>query len=329
MTLQDWIDESIERYQTQPVTTATTESAKEFYHGAIRRTLDPLVGRSIWERGNWDVLVVMDAARVDMTRQLVESGEYDHIPRTVDSVWSNASCSIDWVDRTFNDYPEEAARTGYVTANPFTDHDEPETRSADIAPEQVGYLRKLYETHWQELEGGIETVPPEDVTDHAIDAWRRRDELGIDRLVVHYMQPHEPFFSRPEWGSGDSKLLKNLVEDGAEAGSSVYPRVRAGDVSLREFKRVYRRNHEWILDHLDKTLLANLDAEVVLTSDHGNGLGEWGSWHHPPGRIAPPIRKVPWIELTCEDWETVMPEIGDSDNVDASTADQLAALGYK
>lgn len=328
MTFQDWISESIERYRTKPPHTATADSAAAFWHGAVRRTVDPLVGRPIWDRGDWDVLVVMDAARVDMTRHLAESGHYDHIPRSVESVWSNASCSIDWIDRTFNDHPEQARRTGYVTANPFADHDEPDTRSADLSAAQLGHLRPLYKTHWQELAGGIETVPPHAVTRHAIDAWRRRDELGIDRLVVHYMQPHEPFIERPEWGSGDSKLLKNLVEDGAEAGSSVYPRVRAGDVPLQEFKHVYQQNHAWILGHLDGTLLANADGDVVLTADHGNGLGEWGAWHHPPGRLAPPIRKVPWIELSCRDWQTIDPDTDDRDGVDASTAEQLDALGY-
>lgn len=327
MTIVDWLTESRERFQTQPAGDATRQSVKAFWHGAIRRAVDPYVGRPIWDRGDWDVLVVMDAARVDMTRRAVR--DYSRLPEEVQSVWSNASCSIDWIERTFNGYPAEAAKTGYVTANPFANHDEHETRSADLTSGQVGHLELLYKTHWQEVRDGIETVPPEAVTDHAIDTWRRRDELGIDRLVVHYMQPHEPFIARPEWGSGDSKLLKNLVENGAEAGSSVYPRVRAGDVSLDEFRRVYEQNHHWILEELVERLLPNVDGDMVLTADHGNGLGEWGSWHHPPGRVAPPVRKVPWIEVECEDRQTIVPDVGEEEIVDASTTDQLAALGYR
>jgi len=327
MTFADWLDETGERYRTQPPTTATKDSALELYRGAVRRTADPLVGRSIWERGDWDVLVVMDAARVDLTREAAR--EYDALPNDVASVWSNASCSIDWIERTFNGHPGEAARTGYVTANPFADHDEAETRSADLDEDTVGHLRLLYQSHWQDIGNGLETVPPEAVTDHAIDAWRRRDELGIDRLVVHYMQPHEPFRSRPEWGTGDSKLLKNLVDDDAAAGSSVFPRLQAGDVDLDEFRDVYLDNHHWVLDDVTERLLGNVEGDVVLTADHGNGLGEWGAWHHPPGRIAPAIRKVPWIEVASTDHETVAPDVSEREDTDATTEEQLEALGYR
>lgn len=326
MTFRDWVDETIERYRTQPATRATYGSADALLTGINRRTVDPMVGRSIWEREDWDVLVVADAARTDMMREAIT--EYDELPDNADAVWSNASCSIDWINRTFNGYPEEARRTGYVTANPFTSHDEEDTRSADLSEPDVGHLRLLYETEWQDVGGGIETVPPERVTDHAIDAWRRRDELDIDRLVIHYMQPHEPFRARPEWGGGDHVLLKNLVSEGSKAGASIYPKVRAGEVPLDEFREVYLDNHHWLLEDISERLLGNIDGRVAVTADHGNGLGDWWSWHHPPGRIAPPIRRVPWFTVDSLDGQTVTPDVQGQDSVDAETADQLEALGY-
>jgi hypothetical protein len=331
MTFGDWVSESVERFQTEPAPAAAKHSVRDFGRGIVRRTLDPMVGRPIWERGDWDVLLVLDACRVDLMQETIP--EYDALPDQSDAVWSNASCSIDWIDRTFNNYPEQAKQTGYVTANPFVNHNAPDTRSADLTGDDFAYLDELHKTHWQDIGNGIETVPAEVLTDHAIQAWRDRDTHGFDQLVVHYMQPHEPFRSKPEWGNGDHKLLKNLVEEDAAAGSSIYPRLRAGEVSMEEFWDVYQDNLSWVLDDVVDRLLNNCDANIVLTSDHGNGLGDWWSWHHPPGRVMPPIRRVPWIEVDGVDHETVTPSLQDTAESDGTVErdvnDRLAALGYK
>jgi len=327
MTFGDWVAETIERYRTEPAKKATSRSTEALWNGFCRRTLDPRVGSPVWDRGDWDVLVVADAGRVDLMREAVK--EYEELPDQVGSVWSNASCSIDWINRNFNGYPGEAARTGYVTANPFAANDEPTAQSADLSEPDIGHLRLLYRSEWQDVGGGIETVPPERVTDHAIDAWRRRDELGIDRLVVHYMQPDEPYRARPEWGTGDHVLLKNLVDADAKAGASVFPRVRAGEVSVDEFREVYLDNHHWLLEDVTERLVGNVDGRIAITADHGNGLGEWGAWHHPPGSVAPPIRKVPWVSVDSEDSKTVTPRVSGREDVETATAEQLEALGYR
>mgnify|MGYP000229969934 CR=1 FL=1 len=327
MAFTDWVRESRERFREDPRSKAAAESARRFVHGGVRRSIDPHVGKSIWERGDWDVLVVCDAARVDMTRDL--AFRYDLFPDAAGagSVWSNASCSIDWIRRNWVGRPEETRRTAYVTANPFADHDDRSAQSADLRDEEIGELRLLYESEWGDIGGGVETVPPGRVTQHAIDVWRRREELGIDRMVIHYMQPHEPFRSRPGWVGGD-KLLKNLVEDGATAGSSVYPRVQRGEVSMEALKRAYRDNHRWVFKDINERLLWNLDADaVVVTADHANGLDEWGAWHHPPGRIHPAIRKVPWVPVQASDEKNVTPDV-DGKGSGRDLGAQLAALGY-
>ncbi|MFB6197112.1 MAG: hypothetical protein ABEI52_02430, partial [Halobacteriaceae archaeon] len=108
MTLNDWIHESIERYRTLSPRQATQESLNAFRMGAQRR-IGTYLGTSIWERGEWDVLVVLDACRLDTWRYTV--AEYD-IP-TGDAVWSNASCSIDWIRRNLNASPDHLSTLGY------------------------------------------------------------------------------------------------------------------------------------------------------------------------------------------------------------------------
>lgn len=327
MTLQDWIDESGERFDEQPPHIAAKRSVRALINGGFRR-VGQHIGKPIWSRDDWDVLVVLDACRTDLMREVL--AEYPELPDDVDTHWSNASCSIDWQLRNWKGRPEHTRNAGYVTANPFAEHEMPDARSADLGDEEIGHLAPLYRTDWQEIKPGISTVPPEAVTDHTISAWRARHDLGINRLVAHYMQPHEPYITRPEWGDGDHELLGNLIDPEQEAGSSIWPLLEDGEVDRDEFWEVYKDNLRWVLDDVVDRLLPNVDGRVVLTADHGNAMGEWGEWHHPPGAIGPSVRKVPWVGIGCYDDKSVTPDVDldSEESVETGTAEQLEALGY-
>lgn len=345
MTLNDWFEESVHRFQTQRPTTAAKGSTRAFIRGGVRR-VGRHIGSPIWEHKGWDVLVVLDACRTDLIREVID--EYPPLPdpHEVSTVWSNASCSIDWINRNFNQYPRHARRTGYVTANPFADHGSESAQSADLSKSDIGYFEPMYRTHWQDVTSdglatethretgrakvgsGIATVPPRAVTDHTITAWRTRHELRIDQLVAHYMQPHEPYRSRPNWVSGDHKLLENMVTDGeSKAGRSIWPKLQKGEIPMEEFWEVYKDNLRWVLDDVTERLLPNVQGRVVLTADHGNALGEWGEWHHPPGAIGPSVRRVPWVTIDATDTESIQPDIETGES-DAGAEEQLKALGY-
>ncbi len=144
----------------------------------VARETSRLVGRfvsgeHIWER-DWDVCAVLDGCRLDAYQTV--RGQF------VDSLWSVGSTSQTWIPRTFKQAPE---RVGYVTGNPF---------HTKIDTGRLGYF------HAEAVQDicGVETVPPTALAERAIDTWRRRDDLGIDRLVVHFMQPHVPFRDAPE-----------------------------------------------------------------------------------------------------------------------------------
>lgn len=340
MTFSDWVHDSRRRYREESFGHATRESAVKFIHGAVRR-FDRYFGTPVWDRGDWDVLIILDACRHDIWEEVAP--EYDELPDEAPYIRSNASCSIGWIKRTFNRCPEEASTAGYVTANPFANHDTPTTESADITGSQVAHFDPLYETEWTEVTpsgdmipddvqrakvgSGVATVPPKTVTDYAIDRWRRRAG-GMNRLVVHYMQPHEPYITRPGWGSGDSDLLGNLIDPEEQAGASVWPKVQDGEVDLDEFWEVYCDNLRWVLDDITERLLPNIEGDVVISADHGNGLGEWGVWHHPPGAIGPGVRRVPWVEIECSDSETIKPELDGEMTENTSMEEKLEALGY-
>lgn len=316
MTAADWARETRERYRSLPPQAATAESLRELWLGINRRLIDPHLGR-VWWRDDWDVLVVLDALRVDLAREVL--GEH----YAVGARWSPASTSIDWIERHFApEYREEYRRTAYVTANPFASHDSPDARSADLEARDLGHLDCVYKDSFGDV-GGISTTPPEVVTDRAI--WAARN-VDCERLIVHYMQPHQPFRARPEW-DGVYSNLENLATDVNQGGADIWKRCRDGEIDADDLWTAYRTNLRWVWQSVED-LLDNVDGDVVVTADHGNGMGEWGRWSHCSGQLAPQIRRVPVIRTEATDQQTMTGMRPPSQTDGVSTTDQLAALGY-
>ncbi len=337
----------------------------------------------IWDR-DWDVCCLLDGCRFDLVQSVLAAddgtldGEVAGILESadVDSLWSVGSQSAEWMARTFDDaYAEEMRRTAYVTGNPFSAQsgDQIEAVSTDPLPlteNDFGWLHEAWRTEW--VHDDISTIPPDPLTDAAIAAWRRREELGIDRVLVHYMQPHTPFRSRPDWflgtaniddwgrlddgGDDDSstgetaaddteeldpadldeetrELLEALDADG-EVGRDPWTRLRDGELPTEEFWTAYRDNLAWVLEDVAR-LVENCDGRVALTSDHGNGAGEFGVWSHPPAVHLPALRTVPWITLDGEDQGTADPALpstspaGAGESTSETAEQRLVDLGYR
>lgn len=250
---------------------------------------------SLWDR-DWDIACILDGCRLDTFR---------HVYGSCEAIRSVASTSQTWLPRTFSGHE---TRVGLISANPYT----PRLAADRFA---LFHVEPVTETKY-----GIETVPPETLTRYAIDTWRRRNDLGFNRLVVHYMQPHVPFRSRPEWFS-------NYL--GTDTwGSKEWQSLASGEVDREDWFAAYRDNLRWVIKEGVELLLENVNGDIAITADHGNAAGEWGFYGHPRGCPAAVVRKVPWVVEPGTNEGTVsgepIPEGGELD-VDH----QLAALGYR
>ena len=158
---------------------------------------------------------------------------------------------------------------------------------------------------------------PATVTDTAV----AHDERYPDkRLLVHYLQPHGPYFGR----DGDERFR--------------FPTEGHGDCDPAVLREAYVQNLELVLSEVER-LLDELRGKTVITADHGELLGErlWPipvrQYQHPPGIYVEELVRVPWhvVETGSRKRITAESDVADrgyerleTDELD----DQLAALGY-
>lgn len=255
----------------------------------------------IWrKRDDWDVICILDACRLKQLESVLD--------REVPSVSSGVSMSRPWYDLTFNsDSTPDLSNVGLITGNPW----------ASI----LDFDRFAY-AHFEEVsmtEYGIETVNPTSISERAVDVWRNRDELGVEKLIVHYMQPHVPLRSRPEW------FQKYLGKD--NWGGSVMRKMATGEIDRDEFSEAYEDNTYWVFEDGVDILTNNCSGDIVVTADHSTGFGEWGVYGHPPYIPFGFIQKVPWLSIESRDTHSIDGTIDESSQ-EVDIEQQLAALGY-
>lgn len=224
---------------------------------------------------HWNALVILDACRADSWAR--------HDPGA-ETVRSMAPITFRWVPQLHALYPEE--RVLYVTANPVVDR--------ELRKRKANNFRLI--SVWRDGWGRygplrLPTVHPATVNDVVrlyVEAHGRPR-----RMVVHYIQPHMPYVGAPslpyaDWGgcanSACARELHRLKHP---------KRAVAEGLTTREAVRAaYEANVDLVAEWA-KGLIAELRGTVVLTSDHGELLGEDGRYGHAKGDH-PVLRRVPW-----------------------------------
>lgn len=329
-----WIRESASEIRDDPLRGALTASYAAYlglWHTVTTR-LEP--GMNVFER-DWDLLVVLDACRVDALRSV--ANEYPFLSE-VGSVQSVGSSSHEWMAHTFTtDYAAEIRETAYTNPNGFSelcfvDGDYPPRRTVPVGSFRWDPVKAddfgLLDINWQrghDPELGI--VPPRYMTDRAVSIGRETD---FERYVVHYYQPHKPYVA----GAVREDRPPNDLE------TDPWAHLRRGEATREDVWECYLENLRLVLNEVE-LLLENLDAEtVVITADHGDAMGELRAYGHPEGFPHPVTRRVPWVKTTAVDERTYHPSgvddisvpgddtEDDSGDADAALIDRLADLGY-
>jgi arylsulfatase A-like enzyme len=256
----------------------------------------------------WDLLVVLDACRLDLFETVVSEEEYATFS-DVDARTSTASTTTEWFQTAVSAAdPESLAETAFICGNPYTDE--------YLDQDAFALLDEVWRYGWDDDRG---TIPPRPLTDRAIQVARETDH---ERYVVHYMQPHFPSLADED----DAGVALDRFGD---VSMSVWDDLRFGIRSEASVLESYRENLRHVLDDVG-LLLENVDADrVVITSDHGNAIGEYGIYGHAAGIVHPALREVPQVVTSATDTGSYEPSVVEGvETADATVESRLEALGY-
>lgn len=278
------------------------------------RVLSPIQGQ-LYDDGSavniseesWDILVVLDACRVDLFEEVSDLDEFDHY----EVKKSLGSGTPEWTRKNF--HGQAQTDTIYITGNP-------------VVSRWVGTAFAEFVEVWRDhFDPELGTVPAESVTEAAVQV---HEEHPNKRLVVHYLQPHYPFVDDPDLRFTTFEGTDEFDVSGVQSGASdIWEAVGLGLVDPEEAWAGYRRNLEYVLDAIDP-LLESTSGKVVITSDHGNAIGERAYpipmklYGHPTNIHHPVLRNVPWAEIRAE---------GDREqheDLNEGVEDKLRQLGY-
>jgi len=232
----------------------------------MRRVQDSLL------RSRWRTLIIMDAARADYTYELDRRFQVAEALGGITHVW----CAELW-----KLLPEPMT---HVTANPVVSWKREQTGAAHV--NVVEAWREL----WREF--GRHRVGSVHPTDLTVFTLRWVEEHGMPRrLVVHYLQPHAPYIAY------DLPVRCGNLADGPTGkhrDRDVVDSIREGLMTWEQLRAAYRANLMLVLQEawaLAGSLVQH--GEVVITSDHGEALGEGGYYGHA-GVPYDMIRRVPY-----------------------------------
>lgn len=248
---------------------------------------------------DWDNLIILDGCRYD-----IFENEYTGVGK-LEQRYSLGANTPQFLRRNFAG--TTCFDTVYVTANP--------QHKQVLDDRHFHTVYDVWDTDW---EG--KSVPPEAVSDRALEAY---DAHPHKKLIVHYIQPHAPFIG--DWAKEHIKTGSN---------TNAYKQAKAGEITDAELERGYRENLRLVLRELH-SLVSDLNGKTVVTSDHGNLLGEraypyLARRYQHPSIMAKKLLQVPWLAIEGGERRPVKAEKQTSESTSSQDdiERRLRDLGY-
>lgn len=250
---------------------------------------------------DWDALVILDACRYDEFRRC------STLPGQTERRISRGSTSSEFIRGNFTG--KALHDVVYVSANGWY---------ANLEG-NIGAEVHAFEFVERDAMDGL-TSRPETVATAARDA---ASEYPNKRLIVHFMQPHQPYLGP----------LGNMFDFSGD----MIDTIRHSDVCREDVLRAYRENLNLVLETVGP-LLNDLSGKTVVTADHGELLGERErplpirTYGHPEGVYVQKLVTVPWHVYDDGEHNEIVAERPSekASDVDFEQVEQnLRDLGYR
>ena len=255
------------------------------------------------------LLIIFDACRFDYFQEMYSS----YFAGNLQTVYTTNTYTKQYQTTT---WPETYDLT-YVAGGPVISDRTFELSGLSYWPSE--HFEEIVHVWDMNYEKELGVTPPEAVTEAAL-------ECDAPRMVVHYFQPHAPYIGETRLRDR-TETAGSKIETRAESLKAIYERIENGEIEETALRNAYRSNLERVLE-ATKPLVDATDRRTVITSDHGELLGENGRYLHG-GFPHPILCELPWLEV-----DDVAGDIG---QIEASAAEtqqersvkeQLQDLGY-
>ncbi|MHC4475558.1 MAG: sulfatase-like hydrolase/transferase [Planctomycetota bacterium] len=309
----------------------------------------------------WDYLIVLDACRYDYFERLWRQ----HLQGNLEKRISIGSSTTEWRNKAFTEYYGDVI---YISANPFVNS--LATVKGFSASEHFCKVFDLWLSAWDREKG---TVLPETMTKRAAEIIAsHRDK----RAIIHYIQPHEPYlgstvtgpgYEQPVAGrylqaiQGESRTVRKIMN---LVGAAFYWLGLRGyfliwnlrqlfgmspaspmDAVRRKYgnellRKAYKENLEIVLCYVAE-LVDALTGRIVVTSDHGEMLGENNCYCHWSRSNNKLLREIPWLVIdkgekspgpgaktASEERKPSEPAAPRDEDAKQKVQEKLRALGY-
>lgn len=287
---------------------------------------------------DWDYLIILDACRYDFFNKIYR----DYLDGFLTKRSSIGTWTFEWASKVFTNIYTDVV---YVSGNTFIRN---KTTSSSEIVDGFRHSRPVNlfvsEEHFHRIidvwnncwDYDLGTVHPSKMNEASLYALKEYPEK---RLIVHYMQPHAPYIT------AHSRLMNRIAIFiiyrlatllGREKSLEIMQTFGLHEHVIKFLRLIYEENLRLVLEYVTD-LVDFMEGKIVITSDHGELLGENGSFVHGPQYSETRPKKlidVPWLEIQRDKALKGLPENLSYDenyllpNEEELIKKRLRALGY-
>lgn len=231
---------------------------------------------------DWNILVILDGCRLDSFNSALDMNVNGRI--------TMGSGSPEFIQETFSE--GDWSDTVIVTSNPFYSESNFEDLSGRKREDVFHTVFPVFRSDWDQ---SLSTVKAQSMVERFDTA---RKLFPEKRFILHFMQPHYPFIGEVELeGSGWSRDI------GADE-LTAWEQAEIGRVNHSTVVDAYESNIRYVWESVEDVLeMLREGEECLITSDHGNLMGERGVYGHETGLSLLGLRLVPSLQITGDDIE--------------------------